>query len=90
MSQKELLEKKPLRKGTPLGKSEEGYVISLDEEHAYTLNPAAFYVWLLCDGKLTVNDIIDKIAESTGLVRGELEEPISYIVSELLKVNLLE
>ncbi len=90
MSVENLGEKKPLRKGTPVGKGEEGYIVSLNDEHAYSLNPAAFYVWLLCDGELTVNEIIDKIAKSTGLERSELEEPVKYIVNELVKVNLLE
>ncbi len=88
--EKEILDKKPIRKGTPIGKSDEGYVVSLDENHAYTLNPAAFYIWLLCSGELTVNEIVDKIAEATGIKRTELEEPVNYIVKELLRVKLIE
>ena len=83
-------EEKFVRNGTAMGKGDEGYIVSLDEEHAYSLNPAAFYVWLLCDGELTVDEIIDKIAESTGLKRDDLEEPVRLIINELVKVSLLK
>jgi len=90
MQSENIGEEKFVRNGTAVGKGEEGYIVSLDEEHAYSLNPAAFYVWLLCDGELTVNEIIDKIAKSTGLERSELEEPVKLIINELVKVSLLK
>ncbi|OYT51456.1 MAG: hypothetical protein B6U76_10980 [Desulfurococcales archaeon ex4484_217_2] len=86
----EILGKKPVRRGTPVGRSDEGYIISLDEDHAYTLNPAAFYIWLLCSGELTVNEIIDKVADATGIKREDLKEPVNFIIKELLRVKLIE
>ncbi|MDT7889167.1 MAG: PqqD family protein [Desulfurococcales archaeon] len=80
---------KPLRQGEHIGMEGENYVIALSEEEAYALNPAAYYIWTLCDGVRTVSEIIGKVASDLKLEVSEVESPVEAILEALSQAKLI-
>lgn len=80
---------KPLRQGEHVGMEGENYIVALSEEEAYALNPAAYYIWTLCDGVRTVNDIISKVASDLKLEVSEVESPVEAIIEALYQAKLV-
>lgn len=80
---------KPLRQGEHVGMEGENYIIALSEEEAYALNPAAYYIWTLCDGVRTVDDIISKVASDLKLDVSEVESPVEAIIEALFQAKLV-
>jgi len=80
------------KKGIELGIDKGDFVVAADEEKAYALAPAVYYVWSMCDGETTVGKIVESLAES---IEEEIDINTLYnavvdIVDKLLEVNLLE
>jgi hypothetical protein len=80
------------KKGIELGIDKGDFVVAADEEKAYALAPAVYYVWSMCDGETTVGKIVENLAES---IEEEIDINTLYnavvdIVDKLLEVNLLE
>ncbi len=82
-------EVKPLKQGEHVGMEGENYVVALGEDEAYALNPAAYYIWTLCDGNRTVNDIINKVADDLKLEASEVESPVEAIIEALSEAKLV-
>jgi len=80
---------KPTRQGEHVGMEGENYVIALSEEEAYALNPAAYYIWTLCDGVRTVDEIINKVASDLKLEVAEVESPVEAILDALSQAKLI-
>jgi hypothetical protein len=80
---------KPLRQGEHVGMEGENYIVALSEEEAFALNPAAYYIWTLCDGTRTVSDIINKTADDLKLDASEVESPVEAIIEALLEAKLV-
>lgn len=80
---------KPLKQGEHVGMEGENYVVALSEDEAYALNPAAYYIWTLCDGNRTVGDIIDKVASDLKLEVSEVESPVEAILEALSEAKLV-
>ncbi|MEL9929454.1 MAG: PqqD family protein [Sulfolobales archaeon] len=81
--------KKLIKKGDLVGSDGNNFVVALSDEEVYSLDPAAYYIWSLCDGSRTVGDIIQKASEDLSLNKEEIREPIINILEVLLKANLL-
>lgn len=80
------------KKGTKLGIDKGDFIVAADEEKAYALAPAVYYIWNLCDGETTVGKIVENLAEN---IEEEIDMDTLYnavvdIVDKLLEVNLLE
>jgi methyltransferase-like protein len=80
---------KPLRQGEHVGMEGENYIIAISEEEAYALNPAAYYIWTLCDGTRTVDEIISKVANDLKLDVSEVESPVEAILEALSQAKLV-
>lgn len=80
---------RPIRQGEHVGMEGENYVIALSEEEAYALNPAAYYIWTLCDGVRTVDEIISKVASDLKLEVAEVESPVEAILEALSQAKLI-
>jgi hypothetical protein len=80
---------KPLRQGEHVGMEGENYIIAISEEEAYALNPAAYYIWTLCDGARTVDEIISKVANDLKLDVSEVESPVKAILEALSQAKLV-
>lgn len=90
-----IVAKKPVRQGTELGLSGEEYIVSLGEEKVFALAPAAYYIWSLCDGARSVNDIFEKVkadlkeSGEEGLEDLELKRILAMVLTELDSVGLI-
>jgi hypothetical protein len=90
-----LAEKRPLKQGSELGISGDEYLVSLDESRVFALAPAAYYIWNLCDGVRSVNDILKKIEDDLResgeqpLEESELKQIIAMVLTELNNVGLI-
>ncbi|MCX8184210.1 MAG: PqqD family protein [Sulfolobales archaeon] len=91
----DIAQKKPLKQGTEMGVSGEEYIVSLGEDRVYALAPAAYYVWSLCDGARSVEDILKKVESDLkesgeeGLGEPELKQILVLVLSELGSVGLI-
>jgi len=82
---------KPQKVGEFLDKSEdgEGYIIKISEEKVYELAPIAYYVWELCDGEKTVDQIVTQISTEANIPSEQVRDPILMVLDELQKNALI-
>mgnify|MGYP001772478639 CR=1 FL=1 len=82
---------KPQKIGEFLDKSEdgEGYIVKVSEEKVYELAPIAYYVWELCDGEKTVEQIITQISTEANIPSEQVRDPILMVLDELQKNALI-
>ena len=90
MTYDEIKNKKPQRIGTELGTDGQNYIIALDEEKAYSLSVAAYYVWALCDGNQTVEELVTRISKELNASEDEIKDPIATILEKLTEVGLIK
>ncbi|MCC6022704.1 MAG: PqqD family protein [Desulfurococcaceae archaeon] len=100
MSQKEsvyerIRELKPSKAGNELGFDGQNYLVALSENDVYALAAGAYYVWSLCDGEKSVEQLVKDIVTELNSIsekkvsEDELKEPIASIVNQLAKVGLV-
>ncbi|MCS7108058.1 MAG: PqqD family peptide modification chaperone [Sulfolobales archaeon] len=90
-------ELKPLKAGNELGFDGQNYLVALSENDVYALAAGAYYVWSLCSGEKTVEQLVKDItvelstaSESKEKVEEEeLKEPVAMILEQLAKVGLV-
>ena len=80
------------KKGIEIGIDNGDFIVAVDEEKAYALAPAVYYVWHMCDGETTVGKIVESLAEN---IQEEMDIDTLYnvvveIIDKLVEVNLLE
>jgi len=78
-----------VKQGEELGVEQRGVLIALSDEKVYAVTPAAYYVWRLCDGALTVGDIVDNIVRETQLSREDVATAVKTILNQLLSAGLV-
>jgi hypothetical protein len=83
------LNSKPVKQGKSVGMEGEDYIVALNDKDAYLLNPAAYYIWSLCDGNRSVEDIIAKVSEELMLSKEDVETPVIDILKALSENNLV-
>ncbi|WP_448579383.1 PqqD family protein [Thermosphaera sp.] len=81
---------KPSRQGEFLGEEDEKFYVALSQEEVYELSPLAYYVWLLCDGERTVEQIADHISKEVQVEVSEVIEPLVVALDQLSNVNLVK
>jgi hypothetical protein len=100
MSQKKsvyerIRELKPSKAGNELGFDGQNYLVALSENDVYALAAGAYYVWSLCDGEKSVEQLVKDIVTELNSIsekkvsEDELKEPIASIVDQLAKVGLV-
>lgn len=95
LTYEEIKAKKPVKKGISVGMEGENYIVALDENIAYTLTAGAFYVWSVCNGEKTVEELVNKLSEElsvdeeTAMSVDELKEPVTVIIGQLLEAGLI-
>jgi hypothetical protein len=88
LNYEEIKDKKPLKKGQELGEQENYVAVANENGEVYGLSPAVFYVWMMCDGKTTVEEMVSKISKDADIDAEELKEPVAYIISQLVDTGL--
>ena len=86
----QLREKKPRRNGAFLGEEQDKFYVAKSEEEIYELSALAYYVWLLCDGEHTVEEIANKISEDVQVSVKEVIEPLALAINSLNEAGLVE
>ena len=91
MNFSEVKDLKPQKVGEFIDKTEdgEGYIVKISEEKVYELAPIAYYVWELCDGEKTVEQIITQISTEANLPIEQIRDPILMVLDELQKNSLI-
>lgn len=91
----EIKNKHPLKQGVELGVEGDNYIIGLSEEKVYSLSLSAFYVWQLCDGSKSVNDLVGHVLEDLksspqDISEEELKEILVLILGQLHEAELIK
>ncbi len=81
---------KPKRQGVYLGEESEKFYVALSEDKVYELSALAYYVWLLCDGDHTVNDIANRMSNDVKLELSEIVEPLIMALNSLSEAGLVK
>ncbi|MEM0000435.1 MAG: PqqD family protein [Desulfurococcaceae archaeon] len=81
---------KPTRRGNFLGVEEDKFYVAVSEEEVYELSPLAYYIWALCDGEHTVEDMAHNISENANVEYYKVIEPLLVVLDEMRKVGLIE
>ncbi|ADI32132.1 PqqD family protein [Staphylothermus hellenicus] len=80
---------KPLRQGVFLGEEDEKFYVAKSEKEAYELSALAYYVWLLCDGEHTVNEILERMSSDIKVEQSEVIEPLVLSLHSLSHAGLI-
>jgi Coenzyme PQQ synthesis protein D (PqqD). len=80
---------KPSRKGEFLGAEQDKFYVAVSEEEVYELSPLAYYVWALCDGEHTVEDMVNDISENAKVEYDQVVEPLLIVLDEMKKAGLV-
>ncbi|MGC9105795.1 MAG: PqqD family protein [Thermoprotei archaeon] len=91
MNYEEIKGNKPVKKGQVVDvlEDQDSYVIQLDEDRVYQVASIAYYVWEMCDGTRTVQDIVAEISKAANLSEQEVSGPVTQILEELSKAELI-
>ena len=81
---------KPSRQGVFLGEEDEKFYVAKTEEEVYELSALAYYVWLLCDGKHTVEDMVSKMSQDVKVSEEEVIEPLVIALDSLSHAGLIK
>jgi len=91
MNYEEIKGAKPQKRGKVVDvlEDQDSYVIQLDENKIFQVASIAYYVWEMCDGTKTVQDIVDQISKAANLSEEEVSGPVTQILEELSKAELI-
>lgn len=85
----EFKDKKPLRLGIFVGEENEKYYVAKSEEEVYELSALVYYVWLICDGERTVEQLADQMSKDISIDLDQIIEPLILAINSLNRVQLL-
>lgn len=85
-----LKDKKPLRQGFFIGEENEKYYVAKSEEEVYELSALVYYVWLICDGEHTIEQLADQMSKDINIELDQIIEPLLLAINSLNKVELLK
>lgn len=70
----------------------DGETIILDRhsEKIHQLNVTASYIWNLCDGATSIEDIIKAVAEHFGMPIADIEQEVRRCILQLQDLGLVE
>lgn len=70
----------------------EGETIVLNQRlgQVHQLNATATYVWQLCDGHTTIEQIVELVSREYGVPAGEIGEDVANIIAEFAVKELVE
>ncbi|MEM0173096.1 MAG: PqqD family protein [Sulfolobaceae archaeon] len=90
-SYEDIKSKLPKKIGEVIAKSEdnENFIIKVSDDKIYEVVPVAYYIWEMCDGSHTVEQIVDEISREAGIPAEQLRETVALIISELEKASLI-
>jgi len=85
----ELKDVKPLRQGEFIGEEQEKFYVALSEEEVYELSPLAYYIWVMCDGEHSVNELAEAISKEAQVDFNDVVEPLVVALEQLHEAKLV-
>ncbi len=87
--------KRPVKQGVELGIEGDNYLVGISEEKIYSLTLSAFYVWQLCDGTRSVEQLVGRVMEdlkeaSQEISENELRDILTLILGQLHEAELIK
>ncbi|MEM0362999.1 MAG: PqqD family protein [Sulfolobaceae archaeon] len=91
MKFEDVKDKKPKKMGELIDRSEEGdnYIVKVEDDKVYELAPIAYYIWAMCDGNRSVNDIVVELSKEANLDESQVRDPVVMVLDELEKASLI-
>lgn len=86
----EIKNKKPMRLGEFVGGEENSFYVAKSENEVYELSPLAYYVWMVCDGDHTVEELIKAASEEIDVDENDIIEPFIIALTSLVKAELVK
>jgi len=81
---------KYLKRGS-LAKSKANELLLVDEKkNAYKVDKSIIVVWVMCDGTMTVERIVDEVAKETKVDKAKIKKVIDDILAKLEKAGLVK
>lgn len=81
---------KPLKQGT-FTRQEDGSLVLINEQgQGFMINDALLDFWNMCDGRRSINQIIDEFSAKLKIPRIELEREVVTLVQQMLEAKLLK
>lgn len=68
----------------------ETVVLDLKEGHLHQLNPTASFIWDCCDGELTMDQIVERLAGAYEVDTTTARKDVDEVISKLRSSKLLE
>jgi len=85
----ELKDVKPIRQGEFIGEEQEKFYVALSEEEVYELSPLAYYIWVMCDGEHSVNELAEAISKEAQVDFNDVVEPLVVALEQLHEAKLV-
>jgi hypothetical protein len=84
-------DKKPKKIGELIDRSEENenYIVKVAEDKVYELAPIAYYIWTMCDGNKSVDEIVNELSKEANLDISQVRDPVVMVLDELEKASLI-
>jgi hypothetical protein len=84
-------DKKPKKIGELIDRSEENenYIVKVAEDKVYELAPIAYYIWTMCDGNRSVDEIVNELSKEANLDISQVRDPVVMVLDELEKASLI-
>jgi len=68
----------------------ETVILDLKEGHLHQLNATASFIWDCCDGNLTMDEIVDRLAGAYEIDATTASKDLEEVISKLQSSSLLE
>ncbi|ACP37053.1 PqqD family protein [Saccharolobus islandicus] len=91
MNFEDVKDKKPKKIGELIDRSEENenYIVKVAEDKVYELAPIAYYIWTMCDGNKSVDEIVNELSKEANLDISQVRDPVVMVLDELEKASLI-
>ncbi|ACP34348.1 conserved hypothetical protein [Sulfolobus islandicus Y.G.57.14] len=91
MNFEDVKDKKPKKIGELIDRSEENenYIVKVAEDKVYELAPIAYYIWTMCDGNRSVDEIVNELSKEANLDISQVRDPVVMVLDELEKASLI-
>jgi predicted proteasome-type protease len=74
-----------------LAKSKANELLLVDEKkNAYKVDQSIIVVWVMCDGTMTVEQVVDEVAKETKVDKAKIKNVIDDILAKLEKAGLVK
>lgn len=67
---------------------DEVVIADIESGDVHQLNPTASFIWQLCDGETTVEQVVSSVVERYEISQAQARQDVEAVIDDLLKLNL--